>query len=202
MPITALFSCFALLGLLLLLPLAPASVILVLMNKTRAALMVLFIPVGMIGMSVLLTFLVFAAAERHSRIMSADPNYLFKATFDIPMSLEISVLEAYHDSLMDYGTTVLKFRTTQEVIDRITSRSFALGAKETFLRIYESNEHNLPEGVRSWFLSAAAEADQFYIAPEFDASLGSSEAVLCYGEDTRIAPGSARRRATAQTSGG
>jgi ABC-type transport system involved in cytochrome c biogenesis permease subunit len=186
MPITFVFSCFALFGLLLLIPAVPISVALLLTKKKRAALVVLCIPIGMIVMSILLTLLVFAGAELHSRIMSARPAHLFRVTFGFQPPPDTCVLEAYHQSIMDYGMTVLKFRTTQEVIDRITSRNFTRGDKEAFLRSYGSNEHNLAEGVRSWFLPAA-EADQFYMAKPFDKSFASNEAVLSYNEKTQVA---------------
>ncbi|MCU0918527.1 MAG: hypothetical protein MUC88_28800 [Planctomycetes bacterium] len=186
MPITALFSCCALFGVLLLIPLAPASVTLLLMKKKRAALAALCVPVGMIALSVLVTVLVFAAAQRHSRIMSGDPQRLFEVTFGFSTPPGTSVVEAHHESIMDYGTTVLRFRTTQEVINLIASHNFARIDKETFLRAYQSNDHNLPDDVRSWFLPAG-EADQFYLATEFDTSFGTSEAALCYCEMTQTA---------------
>jgi hypothetical protein len=186
MPITACFSCFGLLGLLLLVPAAVASVFLLLREKKRAALAVVGIPVGMIVISILLTLMVFATAKLHSRTMSRHPNRLFRVTFGSSPPPGTSVLEAYHESIMDYGTTVMKFRTTQDVIDKITSRNFTRGDKKAFLQSYGSNAHNLPEGVRSWFLPAE-QADQFYIALVFDKSFGRSEAVLCYEEKTQTA---------------
>ena len=184
MPITGLFSCCAFLGLLLLVPAAAISVFLLLCERKRAALAVVGVPVGMIVLSMLLTFLVFAAAERYSRIMSGDPNRLFKATFGFLLPPETAVLEAYHESIMDYGTTVMEFRTTQDVLGRIIANSFTRVDKEAFLRSYESNAHNLPQDVRTWFLPAA-QADRFYLAVVFERSFGSSEAVLCYEEKTQ-----------------
>ena len=184
MPITACFSCFGLLGVLLLVLAAPASVVLLLRGEKRAALRILRVPVGMIVVPTLLTLLVFAAAERHSQIMSADPNRLFKVTFGFPLPPETAVLEAYHQSVMDYATTVMKFRTTQAVLDRIVANSFIHVDQEAFLRGYESNAHNLPENVRAWFLPAA-QANRFYSAAVFERSFGNSEAVLCYEEKTQ-----------------
>ena len=188
MPITFVFSCFALFGLLLLVPAVPIAVALLLLGKKkRAALTVLCIPGGMIVMSILLTLLVFAGAELHSRITSARPDHLFRVTFGFTPPSDTCVLEAYHESIMDFGTTVLEFRTTRDVIDRITSRSFTRSDGATFVQACGADEHNLPDRVRSWFLPTAAEADQFYVAKPFDKSFASSEAVLSYNEKTQVA---------------
>ena len=64
MPVTALCSCFILLGQLVLILVAPASVVLLLGGEKRTALRVLRVPIGIIAVSILLTVLVFAPAER------------------------------------------------------------------------------------------------------------------------------------------
>jgi hypothetical protein len=187
MPITALFSCCAFLGVLLLIPAVPVSVALLLSNRKRKALALLCVPVGMIVLSGLLTFLVFAGAERHSRIMSEHPEYLFRVTFCFPPPPETSVLEAYHYSVMDFATTVMKFRTTRDVIDRIIGHQFRRSERAAFVLECGYDEHNLPSHVRSWFLPAAEEADQFYTASPFGESFARTKAVLAYNEKTQIA---------------
>ena len=71
--------------------------------EKRAALRVLRVPAGMIGLSILLTLLVFAVAERHIRIMSGHPDALFGTTFGFPPPPKTLVLNGY----CDVGWTLL-----------------------------------------------------------------------------------------------
>ncbi|MCX5646990.1 MAG: hypothetical protein NTZ17_20265 [Phycisphaerae bacterium] len=187
MPITFAFSCFALFGLLLLVPAVPVCVALLLGKRKRPALAVVCVPAGMIVMSILLTLLVFAGAELHSRIMSARPAHLFQVTFGFQPPSDTCVLEAYHESIMDYATTLMKFRTSQDVMDRIASRNFTRTDKATFVQECGGDEHNLPARVWSWFLPAAEETDRFYVAEPFDESFARTKAVLSYNEKTQVA---------------
>ncbi len=187
MPITCMFAFLAMLGVFLLVPAVPVCVILLVSRKKKPALVVLGVPVGLIALSVLWTLLIFAGAELQSRILSARPRVLFKVTFGFKPSAETRVLEAYHHGVMDYATTVMKFRTTRETVDRITARHFIRCDRTTFVQAYGGNSDNLPQRVRSWFLPPEEQADLFFIANAFRASYAHSEAVLCYDEKTQIA---------------
>ena len=187
MPITFVFMLFAFLGAVLLVPAAVASPILWAAGKKRHALVVVSIPIGMIAVSALLTMWVFVMAELDSRIASARPNHLFKVTFGFKPPAQTRILEAYHKTLMDYGTTVMKFSTTGDVIDKIVARSFVLSDRKALVSAYTGNSHNLPKRVQSWFSLPDTPTGSFYVANPFDNSFAYSEAVLWYDDQTQIA---------------
>jgi len=187
MAITGLFSCFALLGLLLLIPTLPVSVVLLLGGEKRAALRILCVPVGMIVLSILLTSALFAALWLCSHSMSSHPDRLLKMTFGFEPPPETCFLEAYHELGQDYAETVMKFRTTRDVVDRIVADKFVPGDRQACTRLCEHARDNLPQRVRSWFLPPSEEAARWYIAEPFEGRFGHDEAVLCYDEQTQIA---------------
>lgn len=187
MPVTFLFSCLGLLGLLLFVPAVPTSIALLAAKRKLPALVILCIPGAIIVLSVGLTAMVFAGARLHSLGMSARPNHLFRATFGFKPPPQTTVIEAHHETIMDYGTTVMRFQTAPDVMERIVARGFTACDRESFVREYRGNGHNLPQRIQSWFPPAVEQAHRFYIAETFDRSFGCSRAILCYDEDARIA---------------
>jgi len=187
MPITFIFACLAMLGVLLLVPAGVAGAVLLANGKKKHALMALSVPVAMIALAVLLSLAVFVAAGWHSRIVSARPNLLFRMTFGCRPPASTRVLKAYHKSLLDGATTVMKFSATRETVDQIATRNFVRCDKETFARVYRGNDHNLPQRVRAWFLPSEENADYFWVAQKFDESYAYSTAILCYSEQAQIA---------------
>ena len=184
MPITCCFSCFGFLGLVLLIPCVPISIGLLASNRKRAALRILCIPGGMIALSILLPLVLFILAERHNRIMSAQPDRLFEMTFAFWPPPQTEMLEGYYELGMDYEERALQFRAPSDVIHKIRGRRFVVSDRETF--VTEGN--HLPEQVQSWFLPSVAQADCFYIAEPFDDSFSTfNRAILCYNEKTGIA---------------
>ncbi len=188
MPITACFSCFALLGLLLLILVAPASVVLLLGGEKRAALRVLRVPVGMIGLSVLATAVVLVLMWLYGVRLSRNPARLFESTFGFTPPPSIELLEAYAELGVDWENRAMMFRAPKDVIDRICAGKFTLSDRKTCTQVYWDNAHNLPGPVRLWSLPAIENADRFYLAKPFDDSFSLvNEATLCYSEKTGIA---------------
>lgn len=185
MPITFILVGLGFLGLLLFVPAVPISVVLLAARKKLAALIVFCIPCGVIVLSIALIAMVFAAAKLHSFTMSARPNRLFAVTFGFKPPPQTSVLEAQHRSVMDHGTTAMKFQTTPDVIERIVARGFVPGDRDSFMRMLRSND--LPQHIQRWFLPEVQQTDHFYVTKAFERSFAISEAVLCYNEKTGIA---------------
>jgi hypothetical protein len=188
MPITFLFSCLGFFGLLLLVPAVPISVVLLARKKKRKALTVLCIPGGMIALAILLPLVLFVMAERHNRLMSAQPDRLFELTFAFWPSPQTEMLAGYYELGMDYEERALQFRAPADVIDRICGRRFVITGRDTFVTAYGGEWNHLPDKVRSWFLPAVEQADCFYIAEPFDDSFSTyNRALLCYNRQTSIA---------------
>jgi hypothetical protein len=187
MPITFVFSCFALFGLLLLVPAVPIAVVCLARKKKRKALTVLCIPGGMIALAVLLPLVLFVLAERHNRLMSAQPDRLFEMTFAFWPPSQAEVLEGYYELAVDSLEKDLQFRAPQEVIDRICGQRFIACDRGTFVTAYGGEWNHLPDKVRSWFLPAVEQADCFYIAEPFDDSFRTyNRALLCYNRQTGV----------------
>jgi hypothetical protein len=187
MPITFVLVLFTFLGVLLLVPALLAFAILLATGRNHAALVVISLPLDMIGLSLVLIAGIFIMAGLNSRVMSARPTYLFETTFGFKPLAQTCVLEAYHETIMDYGTTVMKFNTTRDIINKIVTHNFVSSDRETFLSAYNHNRDNLPDHVRSWFSLPDTQTEQFYVAEAFDKSFGSSEAILCHDEETQTA---------------
>lgn len=188
MPITCLFSCLGVFGLLLLVPAVPTSVVLLARKKKRKALTVLCIPGGMIALAVLLPLVLFVLAERHNRLMSAQPDRLFEMTFAFWPPSQTEVLEGYYELAVDSLEKDLQFRAPRDVIDRICGRRFIACDRKTFVTAYGGEWNHLPDKVRSWFLPAVEQADCFYIAEPFDDSFCTyNRALLCYNRQTGVA---------------
>ncbi len=188
MPITALFDCFTLLGLFLLMLVAPASVVLLLGGEKRAALRVLRIPAGIIGLSVLATILVLVMMWLYGVRLSRNPACLFEVTFGFTPPPGTELLETYAELGVDWENRVMTFRAPKDVIDRICAGKFALSGRKTCTEAYRDNAHNLPDPVRLWSLPAVENADRFYFAKPFDNSFSLvNEAILCYSEKTGVA---------------
>jgi hypothetical protein len=187
MPITFVLVPLVFLGVLLLVPASLAFVILLATGKKRAALAVISLPLGIVGLSLLLIVGVFITAGLNNRVVSARPTYLFRTTFGFKPPAQTRVLEVYHRTIMDYGTTVMTFSTTRDVIDKIVARNFTPSDRETVLRVYNRNRDNLPGQVESWFSLPSTQTGRFYVAEAFDKSFARSEAILCYDEETQTA---------------
>jgi hypothetical protein len=187
MPITGLCACSVLVGLILLVPAVPISLILLGAGKKRLVVALVSIPAAMIGLSMLLTAVVLALLWLCGHTMSAHPDRLFEITFGFRPAPETCVLEGYHELGQDYAETVMKFRTTRDVVDRIVADKFVPGDRQACTRLCEDARDNLPQRVRSWFLPPSEEAARWYIAEPFEGRFGHDEAVLCYDEQTQIA---------------
>ena len=187
MPITFLFVCMVSLGVILLIPILPVSLVLLGCRRRWAAFVLLGIPVGMIGLSVCLAVLVFASMWFYGVRMSYPPR-LFENTFAFKPPPKTDVLEGYCAPGLDSECRTMKFRTAKDVIDRITTGRFTAIDRETFVQMYEDEGRDLPRRVQAWFLPPDDEADHFYIAKPFDTSFVThNEAILCYSEKTGIA---------------
>jgi hypothetical protein len=145
MPITACFSCFALLGLLLLILVTPVSGVLLLDGEKRAALRILRVPLGMIGLSVLATALVLVMMWLYGVRLSWNPARLFHGTFGFTPALSTEFLEAYAEPGLDWENRVMMFRAPKDVIDRICAGKFTLSDRETCTEAYRNNAHNLSQ---------------------------------------------------------
>jgi hypothetical protein len=141
----------------------------------------------MIATSILLSFLVFAAAERHSRAMSARPNYLFVRMFAFEPPPGTQVLNAYYHLGGDSAVTVLKLRTTPDVVEKIMGRRFIRSDRRTCLWSHESGHSNMPEPVLSWFLPPQARSLDWYRTEGFNDTFGRDEAILGYDQETLTA---------------
>jgi hypothetical protein len=151
MPITFVLVCLSYLGMFLLVPALPVCIVLLAARRRKYALVVLGIPLGMVALPILLGTQIFAAAELHSRLLSACPNHVFRMTFGFKPPAQTQVLKAYHKSPLDGATTAMKFRTTREAVDKIAAGRFVPCDKKTLAQTYAGNAQNLPQRVRSWF---------------------------------------------------
>lgn len=81
MPITACFLALAFLAVILLIPIAPISLILRRRGRRRIAMALLGLPVGLIVLSALSTVFVLVAMWQYDARMSRNPVRLFESTF-------------------------------------------------------------------------------------------------------------------------
>jgi len=188
MPIPALCSCSILLGLLLLMLVAPAAGVLLLAGERRAALKVLCVPASMVGMSILATALILGMMLLYGVRLSRNPARLFEITFGFTPPPGTEMLEAHAELGGDWENRVMTFRAPKDVIDRICAGRFTLSDRTTCTGVYQSNASNLPDSVRLWSWAAIGNADHFYLAKPFDHSFSTvNEALLCYSEETGVA---------------
>ena len=188
MPITFLFVCMVSLGVILLVPILPISLVLLGCRRRWAAFVLLGIPVGMIGLSICLTILVFVMMWFYGMRRSSNLPSLFEDTFGFAPPTQTEVLAGHAELGMDWEETTLRFRAPREIIDRITTGRFTAIDRATFVQMYEDEGRDLPRRVQAWFLPVDAEADCFYVAQPFDRSVTThNEAILCYNENTGIA---------------
>ncbi len=188
MPITFIFAGLLFLGIILAVSLIPVSIVLLILKKKMMALMLFIIPVSLIVISISLTLLIFSRIWLNDFIVNLQPSHIFKATFGLSPDAQTEVLQAYTKSGLDYETTVIKFKSTKEIVDKITNCKFCKADRETFMRIYKSKHNNLPDHVREWFTPTSDSPNLFYIAEPYNNSFGTvNEAILCYNEDSGIA---------------
>ncbi len=186
MPITACFACMSFIAVSLLIPIVPISLILLGLERRRAAVTLLGIPAAMIGLSALATIAVFVMMWLYGVRMSRLPDRLFEDTFGFSPPAETEVLEADCRLGMDWEHRAMKCLAPLAVIEKIRGKTFTSTDRETFVSAYRAN--NLPDRVASWFLPCVEQANHLYIAKPFDKSFSTwNQAVLCYNEQTGIA---------------
>lgn len=186
MPITACFACMTFVAVFLLIPIVPISLILLGLERKRAAITLLGIPATMIGLSVLATISVFVLMWLYGVRMSRDPDHLFEDTFGFSPPAEAEVLETDCRLGMDWEYRAMKFRAPLTVIKTICGKTFISTDRETFISACRGND--VPDRVASWFLPCVEQANHFYIAKPFDKSFSTwNQAVLCYDEKTGVA---------------
>ena len=187
MPNACVFICLALPGVVLL---APALIIAAVVRRggrKRVATAIAAIPLGMIGLAALFTILTLALSWFYGIHMSSHPDLLFKKTFQFAPPSETQVLNGYCDLGSDFGMTVLKFRTTKDVIDKIIAGRFTRSDRRTCLWDHENGYSNMPENVLSWFLPPQVSSIDWYTMKGFDGTFGHDEAILGYDKDTQTA---------------
>ena len=188
MPITFIFAGLFFLGIILAVLLVPVSVVLLVLKMKKTALFIFLFPVGLLGFSVGMTLFIFVHMWIHDFKMNMQPKSIFNATFGFKLDEQTEVLEAYIKSGLDYETTLIKFRTTKDTIDKIIHDKFNTIPLETFKKKYDSNRHNLPDRVRAWFTPGYEKPNLIYFAEPFNNSFSNvNEAILCYNEETGIA---------------
>jgi len=188
MPITFIFAGLFFLGIILAVPLILLSIVLFIIKKKKIALIIFMIPVGLLVFSVGMTLLVFGRIWVNDFKMNMQPTHIFNATFGFEPGEQTEVLEAYIKNGLDYETTLIKFRTTKDTIDKIIRERFNTIPLETFEKKYSSNRHNLPGRVRAWFTPSSEKPNLFYLAEPFNNSFSNvNEAILCYNDETGIA---------------
>ena len=188
MPITFIFAGLFFLGIILAVLLVPVSIVLLLLKMKKTALFIFLFPVSLLVFSVGMTLFIFGHMWIHDFKMNMQPTHIFNATFGFKPDEQTEVLEAYIKSGLDYETTLIKFRTTKDTIDKIIRDRFNTIPLETFKKKYSSNRHNLPDRVRAWFTPSYQKPNLFYLAEPFNNSFSNvNEAILCYNEETGIA---------------
>jgi len=188
MPITFIFAGFLLLGIILAVPLIPLSIVLFIIKKKKTALVIFMIPVGLLVIYVGMNLLLFGLIWVHDFKMNMQPTRIFNSMFGFEPGEQTEVLEAYVENGLDYETTLIKFRTTKDTIDKIIHDRFNTIPLETFKKKYSSNSHDLPGRVRAWFTPSSEKPNLFYLAEPFNNLFGNvNEAILCYNEETGIA---------------
>jgi hypothetical protein len=187
MPIACVFVCLALPGAVLLAPALVIAAVLRHGGRKRLATTVTAIPLGMIGLAAVFTVLGLVAAWLYGIRMSSHPDLLFERTFHFESAPETRALNGYCDVGSDYAVTAIKFRTTREVIQRITTNRFIPSDRKTCLWSHENGYSNLPARVLTWFLPPQESSTVWYSSSEFDGTFGHEEAILGYGEDTHTA---------------
>jgi hypothetical protein len=188
MPITFIFAALFFLGIILAVVLVPVSIILLILKMKKAALCVFLFPVGILAFSVGMTLFIFGHMYLHNFKLNLQPSRIFNDTFGFKPDKQTEILEAYTEHGLDYETTLIKFRTTKDTIDKIVRDRFDAVPSETFKKKYGANRHNLLGRVRAWFSPSYEKPNLFYIAEPFNNSFSNvNEAILCYNEETGIA---------------
>jgi hypothetical protein len=188
MPITFIFAALFFLGIILAVVLVPVSIILLILKMKKAALCVFLFPVGILAFSVGMTLFIFGHMYLHNFKLNLQPSRIFNDTFGFKPDKQTEILEAYTEHGLDYETTLIKFRTTKDTIDKIVRDRFDAVPSETFKKKYGANRHNLPGHVRAWFTPDYEKPNLFYLAEPFNNSFSNvNEAILCYNEETGIA---------------
>jgi hypothetical protein len=188
MPITFIFACLFYLGIILAVPLIPASIILFILKMKKTALCVFLFPVGILAFSVSMTLLTFGLMYLHNFKLNLQPSRIFNDTFGFQPDKQTEILEAYTEHGLDYEKASIKFKTTKETIDKIARDRFNTAPLETFKKKCDSNRRSLPPRIRAWFTPGYEKPNLFYLAEPFNNTFSTAnEAVLCYNEQTGIA---------------
>ena len=187
MPITFLFACLFFFGIILAVLLIPVSIVLFVLKKRKTALFVFLIPVCLLIYSVGMPLVIFGSIWVHDVTINVQPTRIFITTFGFKPDGQTEILETYVKSGLDFGTTLIKFKTTRETIDKIAQNKFHPITSGTFQEKL-SYRHNFPEHVRQWFTPGYNKPNLFYVAEPFNNSFSNvNEAILCYNEETGIA---------------
>lgn len=187
MPITFLFVCLFFFGIILAVFLIPVSIILLVFKEKKAALLVFLLPVCLLLFSVLMPLIIFGSIGFHNLKMNVRPIHTFNTTFGFLPNEQTEILGSYVNNGLDFGTTLIKFKTTRETIDKIVQKKFHPITSETFQEKL-SYRNNFPEHVREWFKPDLEKSNLFYLTEPFQNTFSNvNEAILCYDEETGIA---------------
>jgi len=188
MPITFIFACLFIFGIMLAALLIPVSIVLFVLKKRKIALLVFLLPVCLLIFSVCMPILIFGRIWINDLTMNMRPTHTFSVTFGFKPNKQTEVLETYVENGLDYGTALIKFRTAKDTIDKIVQNRFNPITSETFQKKYSSSRHNLPAHVQEWFNPDYNKPNLFYLAEPFNNSfITVYKAILCYNEETEVA---------------
>jgi hypothetical protein len=135
------------------------------------------IPLILIGLIpiALISLVIFGIGEWI--VFSACPSYAFRSTFGFSAASETAPLHSFRSQSTDWQEVFLKFKTRQNIVNKITEKNFQSVSREKFML----KMRNLDDSTPVWF-----KPTQFYESDRFDDRFSSNSAILCFNETSGI----------------
>ena len=116
-------------------------------------------------------------------ILGRVPSRVFNQSFGFEPTPDVTELQGYSFGLFDSGEAYLRFRASQDTINRIVKSKFRPSSKESFGNGTSGEGERPPE----YWKPFETQPSQFYESNKLEMGYSQSRALLCYDDKTGTA---------------
>ena len=125
----------------------------------------------------------------HGLWSSSRPANVYKITFGVAPSADVTDIRSKYYYFADTGTTFLKFKASPSTIDKLTAKGWTRLKYQEQLEAHASDDANTPadDDTPNWFKPDLTESTVTYVSEHRIGDFASESETLTYNPATRLA---------------